>query len=361
MTNAMDESMVRTWEGDAPLLHEVMRRAGERYVPWQAAIEVTYRCNLRCRHCYVDDDLKVGKRPELAAQEWREVLDQLAAAGTLHLLVTGGEPLLRPDLPQILEAAAERGFFVALLTNGTLLSAEWVARLRDLHPHFVGTSLYGATPNTHDMVTRQRGSFGRTIGAVRSLLDAGLTVVVQATMMAGNVGEVATMRSLAEEMGAIFSLGYSLVPTKGCGLGPQALEATAGAALEQLRTDPSVTVEPHREGPGICQAGRGICSVAPDGELYPCLLMPLPLANLRDRAFGDIWWHQPPEALERLRALSPADWVACQGCAYAPFCFRCPGAALGETGSLTGRPPSSCRAAAIRARLYHTRKGGSRP
>lgn len=357
----MDNAMIRTWEGDAPLLHEVMRRAGERYIPWQAAIEVTYRCNLRCRHCYVDDTLKGGQRPELDTDAWRRILDELAAAGTLHLLVTGGEPLLRADLLQILEAASERGFFVALLTNGTLVSSEWVARLRALHPHFVGTSLYGATPHTHDTVTRQRGSFGRTVGAIRSLLEVGLTVVVQATMMSDNVGEMVAMRSLAEGMGAVFSLGYSLVPTKGCGLGPQALEATAGAALEQLRADTAVTVEPRREGPGLCQAGRGICSISPDGGLYPCLLMPLRLGSLQEHAFGDIWWQQPPDALVRLRALTPADWVACQGCADAPFCFRCPGAALGETGSLTGRPPSSCRAAAIRARLYHTRKGGSRP
>lgn len=360
MNSSTDDAMVRTWQGDTPLMHEIMRRAGDRYVPWQAAMEVTYRCNLACRHCYVDDALKGADRSELTTDAWRRILDALASAGTLHLLITGGEPLLRPDLPQILEAAAERGFFVALLTNGTLVSAEWIARLRDLRPHFVGTSLYGATAATHDMVTRQRGSFGRTIGAVRSLVDAGLTVVMQATMMAGNVSEVAAMRSLAERMGAIFSLGFSLVPTKGCGLGPQALEATAGAALEQLRADPSVTVEPHPNGPGLCQAGRGICAIAPDGELYPCLLMPLPVGNLRERSFGDIWWQQPPDGLVRLRALTTADWAACEGCADAPFCFRCPGAALGETGSLTGRPPSSCRAAAIRARLYHTRKGGSR-
>lgn len=353
--------MIRTWEDDTPLLHEVMRRAGERYVPWQAAIEVTYRCNLTCRHCYVDDALKSGERPELTADAWRGVLDQLAAAGTLHLLVTGGEPLLRTDLAEILGAAAERGFYLALLTNGTLVSAEWIARLRDLRPHFVGTSLYGATATTHDMVTRQRGAFGRTIGTIRSLVDAGLTVVVQATMMAGNVSEVSAMRSLAEGMGAIFSLGSGLVPTKGCGLGPQALEATVGAALEHLRADPSMLVEPHPKGPGPCQAGRGICSISPDGGLYPCLLMPLRLGSLRERSFGDIWWQQPPDALVRLRALTAGDLAACEGCADAPFCFRCPGAALGETGSLTGRPPSSCRAAAIRARLYHTRKGGSRP
>jgi len=357
----MDYTMIRTWESETPLLHEVMRRASERHVPWQAAIEVTYRCNLRCRHCYVDDALKRGERPELTTDEWRGVLDQLAAAGTLHLLITGGEPLMRPDLVEILEVAAERGFYLALLTNGTLMTAAWIARLRELRPHFVGTSLYGATATTHDMVTRVRGSFGLTIATIRSLVNAGLTVVVQATLMADNVSEVAAMRSLVEGLGAVFSLGISLVPTKGCGLGPQTMGATIESAVEHLRDVPSVPVEPRPGGPTVCQAGRGICAISPDGGVYPCLLMPLYLGSLRERSFDDIWRQHPPESLVHLRALTADDFVDCKGCAYAPFCTRCSGAALGETGSLTGRPPSACRAAEMRARLYHVRKGGSRP
>lgn len=360
MDDRTHHTVIQEWDGEAPLLHEVMRRAGERHIPWQAAIEVTYRCNLACRHCYVDDELKGTERPELSVAEWQRILDALAASGTLHLLITGGEPLVRADLLDILEAATERGFFVALLTNGTLVSPEWVAQLRALRPHFVGTSVYGASAESHDRITQRPGSFRRTVDAIRSLVNAGLTVVVQATLMADNVGEIAAMRALVADLGATFSLGFSLVPTKGCGLGPQALEAPVGEMLEHLWAEPAVLVEPHQAEPRVCQAGRGICSVSPNGDLYPCLLMPLRLGSLRERSFDEIWWQQPPKALVHLRSLTPADWVACEGCPDAAFCFRCPGAALGETGSLTERPPSSCRAAAIRARLYHTRKGGSR-
>jgi len=355
----MDDTMIRTWESETPLLHEVMRRAGERYVPWQAAIEVTYRCNLGCRHCYIDEALRRGEGAELTTDELRGILDQLAAAGTLHLQITGGEPLMRPDLGQILEAVAERGFYLALLTNGTLVTSEWIARLRDLRPQFVGTSLYGAKASTHDMVTRVHGSFERTIATIRSLVDAGLSVGVQATLMADNVAEVAEMQSLVEGMGAVFSLGMSLAPTKRGRLGPQTMEATIEDAVKHLRDVSAVSAEPRQEGPTVCQAGRGMCAVSPEGGLYPCLLMPLYLGSLRERSFDDIWRQHPPESLVHLRGLTADDFVDCKGCPYARFCTRCSGAALGETGSLTGRPPSACRAAEMRARLYYARKGGS--
>jgi len=346
-----------------PLMYEVMRRATERLVPLQVAIELTYRCNLRCKHCYVDPSLRQNLSDELSTLEWYGVLDQLAAAGTLSLLFTGGEIFTRPGFFNIAFAARERGFQLMLLTNGTLVDAAAIANLKVLKPYQIGLSLYGATEKTHEAVTGYPGSFAATTNAIARLAESGLRVTVQATLMRENVHEASAIQRLAGRLGAQVLVDYQLTPTKNCSLTPQRLEASFAPIVRYLARDPVLgTAEPVAGGPTTCQAGKGICSISPLGDVFPCLMMPLRLGNLRQRKFQDLWRQHPSEALDYLRSLSTEDLEGCAECVNAPFCQRCSGVALSETGSLTACPPSARRYAAIRARIHHERlhheKGG---
>jgi len=345
-------------EGPArPLMHEVMRRAAANLVPLHASLELTYRCNLRCKHCYIDPYLRQNASEELSTREWCDVLDQLLDAGTLSLLLTGGEILTRPDVFDIGFEAKRRKFLLWLATNGTLINADVAAKVQALQPFWTAVSLYGATAETHDTVTGQIGSFEATVSAIRLLRDKGLRVTIQAVLMDSNVEEGAAVLDLAASLDVGVRIGYELVPTKGCALSPQQYEATFDEIEACLPSEQLLNGFPGG-GPGICKAGKGVCGISPIGDVVPCLLMPLRVGSLREQPLEDLWRTHPSQELIVLRSIHKEDLTECRDCEIAAYCNRCPGVALGETGSLTGRPSSACRYATVRARLFEQMREG---
>lgn len=345
-----------TQDGSTPLLQEVMRRASARLVPLQAAIELTYGCNLRCKHCYIDQPVRKHTSDELSLEEWCDVLDQLVQMGTLSVYLTGGEILTRPDFFDIALEVKKRKFMLWLATNGVLIDADVAARLKELRPYWIAISLYGATAETHESVTGRAGSFARTVAAIRLLREQGLRVSAQGLLMDSNAQDGTALKELGESLGVDVTIGFQLAPTKGCAISPQQYEATYQALSTNASTsDYLLENYPRDSGPDICKAGKSICAVSPTGDVFPCLLMPLRVGNVREQSLEQIWHAQVSPELERLRALRKEDLTSCRNCDKALFCDRCMGVALGETGSLTGRPDSVCRYAAMRAQLYKER------
>ena len=124
-------------------------------IPLTGSIELTHRCNLRCVHCYCN--LPAGERKamsrELTTEEVLDIYDQIAEAGCLWLLITGGEPLLRKDFREALAGAKQRGFILTLFTNGTLITPETADFLTEWRPYSIEITLYGATRETYEKIT----------------------------------------------------------------------------------------------------------------------------------------------------------------------------------------------------------------
>jgi MoaA/NifB/PqqE/SkfB family radical SAM enzyme len=136
--------------------------------------ELTYRCNQRCSHCYLDvlsPNARVSD--ELTTAECLRIVDDLAAAGALNLALSGGEPFLRRDLFHIAAYARSKGFLLRIFSNGLLITPALADRMAALHPYAVEVSLYGADAQTHDAITSRPGSFGRTVRALRLLRERG--------------------------------------------------------------------------------------------------------------------------------------------------------------------------------------------
>jgi radical SAM protein with 4Fe4S-binding SPASM domain len=321
-----------------------MERAADNLIPFQASLEVTHRCNLACQHCYID----VKAEDELSSVEFKDVLDQLAELGTMYLLFTGGEPLIRRDFFDIAFHARERGFAIMLLTNGTLITPEIARDVERLQPVFVGISLHGATAATHDSITRRRGSFKSTIQAVELLKSAGVKVYLQTLLMDANVHEAEAMKKLARRIGVYLHIDHELVPTRSGSLAPFQYEASQTKLYQHsiLEVMGDAAVPPGANG--ICKAGRGTCSISPTGDVFPCLLMPLKLGNLRQARFAEIWQTNPGPELTHLRSLTWEDMSSCKNCSLINYCKRCMGVAFIETGDLTGPAPTACRNAALR-------------
>jgi radical SAM protein with 4Fe4S-binding SPASM domain len=321
-------------------------RAARERIPLDGSIELTHRCNLRCIHCYLgphgEGDATGG---ELSADEWCGIIDQLAAAGTLRLTITGGEPLLRRDFPAVYEKAVLGGMLVSVYTNATLVDAETVCLLRKLPPKVVEVTIHGGTAATHDGISRVPGSFERCLEGVRLLRGRGVRVNLKTVLMTLNAHELDLMEHLAASLGTPFRHDAALFPPF---RGPLAGDRDA---LERLRLQPrdvarldSATenrrapwidaFHPDRERPAtrrllLCSAGLTTFNIDPRGMLSACLLPSGAAFDLRCGSFGE-GWNGPVAAARRREARGE---FSCSTCGVDDLCGGCPPLFALETGA----------------------------
>jgi radical SAM protein with 4Fe4S-binding SPASM domain len=327
-------------------MQDVVARCSQLSIPIQAILELTYRCNLHCAHCYVD----INEPDELTFEEWKGVIDQLKAAGTIYLLLTGGEIMLRSDFLEIAGYARHSGFILNLMTNCSRLTPEIAQSLAGLKPASVATSLYGASAEIHESVTRVAGSYQRTLEGIKLLVDYGLTPLVQTTVMKSNLSELAQIKSLVTGLGAEASIDIGMAPSKTGAAFPFQCEP----GIEELIRcgwRPAAPAEIENNGKGLCKAGKALCSVSPHGNVFPCLMFPMRLGNLKQSKFDIIWRLEPCAELRYLRSMRRNDLYACRQCHLSAYCQRCTGIVYIESGRANGPSSSACRQAQIRWQL----------
>ncbi|HYF00121.1 MAG TPA: radical SAM protein [Planctomycetota bacterium] len=330
-------------------LHE---RAFRECIPLQVSLELTQRCNIRCTHCYNFDrgEARPSADPELTFDEIRALLDDLRAAGTLFVALTGGEAMMHPRFWDILDETAARNFAVYLLSNGTLLTESACDRLAS-SPNLwdVGLSVYGARPATHDAVTRAPGSHRRTLdGAVR-LRDRGVPTALKIVVLQANAGEAADMIALAEGLGLPYLVDTTITGRYDGTSGSLATRVDS-PTLEALYRGPlRPLLSEGNAHPGDedfrCMCARGNAAVSSTGDVWPCIAAPLVAGNIRRQPFSAIWKESPVFA--RIRGLRRADFAACDPCGLKAWCRRSPGPAVVLHGDYTGIDPWTCREAEI--------------
>lgn len=329
-------------------MRELSARALALGIPLSVHVDLTYRCNERCVHCYLDHD----DHGEMDFADVASLLDQLAGAGTLFLVLSGGEIFLRRDLLAIVEHARRRRFSTTLKTNAVLVDDARASRLAELGVAAVHVSVYSHRRDVHDAITNLPGSFDRTMSGIGRLIEKGLRVVISNVLMAQNAGDYHDVKRLAEALGAAYRIDPTITPMLDGGRAPTALNV----GTEQLRgilRDPGLTESadgacpPDAEGAGLadaldalpCSAGHTSCYVSPSGDVCPCVQFPMAAGNVRHAPFLDIWRHSP--GLSKVRAVTMQDVRVCSACAVAGTCTRCPGLAYME-GDLRGPSRQDC-------------------
>ncbi len=325
------------------------KKCTEKYIPFFIQFELTYRCNHSCRHCYVVNN----KEKEITFKEITAILDQLVEMGTFYLCFTGGEIFIRKDFLDIAWYAKERGFFLILLTNGTLIEDKDIDELKKLRPLGIEISLLGARPETHDFITNTPGSFKRTISVIKKLVEQGIRVTTKTTLMKRNIKEYKEIKSLAQTLGAYAKIGAEIIPKIDGRKDPQQYQISWEDRLNYLYPDESESclidenIDEHR---GLtCKAGKAVASISPYGDVQPCILMPIKLGNLREKTFKEIWYPKNNSILNKIRSIRASDLKVCSQCKWSRFCIRCPGTAYLETGDLLAPSPSACEKAKWRA------------
>lgn len=310
---------------------------------------LTERCNLKCRHCYQE----AGAVRELSRGQIFRVIDEISrmlqawrqAYGIdfqPSFNVTGGEPFLRPDLFEILEAMAASGFEIHVLSNGTCITFERARRLAELGVHGVQVSLEGP-PEIHEAI-RGNGSFAASLKGVRLLLEAGLKVSLNATLSRLNAGHFRELVEVARLL-KVSRLGFSRLVPSGRGRALQDLMLSTDQVrelytevrslqvdgLEIVTGDPlaaqmgrpapeAATPDPGAFPAGGCSAGVAGLTILADGTVVPCRRLPIPLGQAGRDSLREIWATSPVlEALRdkrRYRGKCGAcpRWGDCRGC-----------------------------------------------
>lgn len=345
--------------------------------PRKVDIEITARCNLRCRYCYFFNNSAV-QYTDLPAEEWLQFFDELGRLSVMTVTLAGGEPFARPDLPTLLDGLVRNRMRFALLSNGGLIDDEIAAYLAGTRRcDYVQVSVDGSCAETHD-AARGKGSFEGALRGIRTLQRHGVKVAVRLTIHRYNVHDLqAAARLLLEELG-LSSFGVNSAGYLGaCRLHADEIQLTTAERQQVMQTllrlaekykgRISAQAGPLAEGrmwsrmqnaraaaePAFPNGGRltgcgcpsNKIAVRPDGAIVPCsMLAHMELGHINQDSLAEVWRHSP--ALNRLRdrrAIPLSRFDFCAGCGYQPYCTgNCPGLAYTLTGQVDHPSPDAC-------------------
>jgi radical SAM protein with 4Fe4S-binding SPASM domain len=327
------------------LIESLSQKALDAGIPFGVHIDLTWRCNERCIHCYLDHE----DAAELTLAELRGLLDRLADAGVFFLIFSGGEIFLRKDLEQIVAHARARSFDIKLKTNALLIGHEEAAWISRLGVHQVQVSIYSHRPEIHDAITKVRGSLERSLRAIARLRGLGVRVVIACVLMKQNAGDYEGVQRLAADLGVEFTLDPTITPhlddyhsLRELNIGRDELaslfhnQALTGNA-DICAPPPPVDDDVLDSSP--CSAGHTSCYVSPHGDVWPCVQFPIVCGNVRDSDFLDIWNDSPQ--LHEVRGIRARHLTTCSACGHVGTCTRCPGLAYME-GSMYGPSSADC-------------------
>lgn len=349
-------------DSTANIRHVLSRRCAALGIPVSGIFELTPRCNLRCKMCYVR--LTPGQMAplgrELTARQWLDLAQEAKDAGLTFLLLTGGEPTLRSDFCEIYEALAQMGFSISINTNGTLLTPELRRLWHRLPPAQVNITLYGVSEADYEVLCGDGSAFTRVTEALGWLKQEGILTHLNTTIVPTNfhqwenIEEFARQRELELRM-----TSYCFPPARRSECGPcgefirlspeDAAELTVRDILwregpEPIRARAATMSSPPQASCELdsgeamqCVAGRSQFWMAWNGDMTPCGMLPQPRVLPLVQGFATAW--------ERLRELTAAIRL-CPECAACPekgTCMICAAVNYTETGRFDGKPEYMCR------------------
>jgi len=315
-----------------------------RMIAW----ELTRACNLACRHCRaaaVDEPTP----DELSTRECFDLIDHIASFAQPTIILTGGEPLLRPDLYDIARHTTEKGLRAVAATNGTLLDVSAARCLLDAGVQRISVSIDGRDAASHDALRAVPGAFEGALRGIEAARQAGLPFQLNTTVTTQNAEQLPDILDLAIRLGAVAHHIFLLVPTgraadlKGFELDAQRYEAVLEWLADQYAEAPieiRATCAPHfyrilrqRHIPTQargCLAGQAFCFISHRGDVQPCGYFDQPCGNIRETPLKDIWENSP--LLCQLRDHAAYEGK-CGACEYLHVCGGCRARALAATGN----------------------------
>jgi radical SAM protein with 4Fe4S-binding SPASM domain len=329
-------------------------------IPHVIAWNLTKRCNLECAHCYISAGPSESGEDELTTDEFRRIASEIIEINPAPMFIlSGGEPLLRDDLDELVKFSFDAGATVVLGTNGTLLTGPRIDQLKTAGLTGVAVSIESLDSTYHDRFRRGHGALVDTLSAVDELTARKMDFVVQTTITKGNRKEIRSLVEWSAAQGAVSFNAYFLVETgRGANmsdLSPQEYEEALtelvdlhvefmGRMMVRSKCAPHFMRLVHERAPDSpiknystrCPCGVHYCRVTPDGKLTACPYLPVPAGDLRQESFGAIW--NESELFRTLRAGQLGG--KCGACEYRAVCGGCRARSFASTGDFMHEDPS---------------------
>jgi radical SAM protein with 4Fe4S-binding SPASM domain len=312
--------------------------------PRVVLLEITQRCNYKCVHCIRDCPDHPAPDP-MTTDDWKAVIDDVAAIGGIAVSVTGGEATVREDLVEILAHARARGLALSLKSNGWNLTLDYCRRLHAAGLRRMEVSLYGATRASHDRCTLVPGSFRRTIEGMLNARRAGIHVTVKFFAFRWNAHEYDRVMEWIRAHQPLMSgdRDYFLIRTDyGRTFGPETWATDEQIRYIEDRWPVRASEGSRNKAPTVqtCTMGIATACVTYAGDVLPCIMVRRSAGNVREKSFREVWADQT--AFRPFRTLSSQKFQACNSCDHVSNCRICPGIHLSYTGSLYGAPEENC-------------------
>lgn len=335
--------------------------ATQRRIPLGGSLELLPLCNMNCDMCYVrlSQSEAEQKGRIRSGEEWIELAKQMRDAGTLFILLTGGEPLLHPDFRKIFCKLQEMGMIVTLNTNGTLID-EHMADFFTIHrPRRVNITLYGKNAETYDRLCHFRAGYELAVSGIRLLRQRNIDVKINGSLTKENMADAQELITMSKQLDAPIHIDTYMYPAgreRSSGFHYDARlspEEAARAKVEILKT--SFTEDEYRlyrrkqlqdadspapEQPDLsvqCRAGRSSFVINWLGNMTPCVMLNNPSINVFENGFAASW----KEIVEKTDKIYTS--VKCGKCALRKVCNTCAACAILETGKYDGVPDYICR------------------
>lgn len=347
-------------------INHLFYKSAEAGVPLSGTFELTARCNLRCRMCYIhrkESDAAV-RSEELSAAEWIKIAEQAKARGMLLLLLTGGEPMIRPDFAEIYTACRKMGLLVSINSNATLLTDTVLQVLTEHPPQRVNVTLYGTSAETYERLCMDGSACERAYSSVERMLDAGIPVKLNFSATPENIADLPAVRDYAKNRGLVLQAAtYMFPPVRAAeNIGCESCPRLTPEQSAQVRWQSECSSMPpdellrraeaiarNREIPAAvtecqdtptehirCRAGAASFWLTYNGQMRPCGMMQTPTVTLEDD-FDAAWEYI---RAERQKIMVPAK---CTACRYRSICEACPAVCMAETGQFASVPEYMCR------------------
>lgn len=337
------------------LYNQILSRTKKQHRLLAIHWELTYRCNERCTHCYLDVMSPGSKVPgELSTEEAKKTIDQMARLGGLTITFSGGEIFIRKDVFEISEYARKKGFAVRFFTNGILIKPSIADKIAAVKPVVVELSVYGADAETHDGITQVPGSFDLTMRAIQLLLERNVRCIIKTPVMKENIEQINRLREMADEMGITFQYDLTIVPKHTGDLSPLKHRPTDDQMLTFLRdrvSPESWTVYDQKDEFRFCGIGMNSLTVSPYGEIYTCVGARVSAGNVRQESLENIW--KESTVWEETSNLTLSNLPVCHTCELRQYCIRCHGTAAFEDGDMLGCSSVAYREARLRRQAYN--------
>lgn len=319
---------------------EIIQFLQGKHQIYSATFELTYACNEKCVHCYATAPVHAQNEAYIDLAKCKQLIDELYQMKCMHLAFTGGDPFMFNGFVELLEYARSKRFSFDIYTNGQALAnnPHLIDKIRNLYPRTFYISLYGATAKTHDAITQIKGSFEKTVLAIKLLKKAGISVVLNVMLMKPNCSEAQMIIDLADQMGVEYRIGISLIRKNDGNDTPMEYFIDDEATIEEILKCASKNVVSMDSGVSfgqsdlLCGAGTTSLCISPNGDVYPCVSLKKKLGSVFSESLSDIWNDSTKK--EYVYSLTWKNTKRCMICEYHSVCPHCIGISEAECGDV---------------------------